>query len=646
MENFNAYHNSWDSFYRFPFGAVPAGEKVTLKIKVTSHEKVNNVLLRLYKNSSEEKVVMKEIEKRKNESLYSIEITVPENEGLVWYYFIINGGNENFYYGCPDGVFGGRGSVFAAPPGSFQITVYKRGFKTPDWFKDSVIYQIFTDRFFNGNENGEVDSIKDGCIIHRKWNECPEYSPENINRDFFGGNIEGIIKKLPYLKDLGISVIYLNPIFESPSNHKYNTGDYMKVDPMFGSNETFKELTEKAGRMGISIILDGVFSHTGDDSVYFNKYCRYPSVGAYQSKDSRYYRWYNFTDYPQKYECWWGIDTLPDVNEMEPSYQDFLLSNKNSVIKYWMGLGAAGWRLDVADELPDEFIVNLRKIVKGVNRDAVIIGEVWEDASHKMSYGKMRNYLLGNELDGVMNYPLRDGIINFLTGRIDGSKLNSILMGLYENYPLESFYSLMNILGTHDTVRVLTMLGDSPDENKLSKEDMSRFTLNEDAMSIAKKRLMMASLFEMTFPGVPCIYYGDESGMQGLKDPFNRRTYPWGSEDMELLQWYKKIISIRNRYDFLKSGTFIPAYAGEDVYAYIRSVENGHDVFERERKNGLAIVSFNRSRNMTHTIDIDISNLNVKKFYDPISGVEISAGKNIQSITLQPLTAKLLMAFI
>lgn len=646
MDIISAYHNSQDTFYRSPFGAVPAGQEVALKIKVTSDRTVNNVILRLYRNNSEEKVIMREMECRGGEHIYSANITVPENEGLVWYYFIINAGTENFYYGCPEGIFGGQGRIFTSVPGSFQITVFKRGYKTPDWFKDSVIYQIFTDRFFNGNENGEIDNIKDGCIIHKSWDEDPEYSPQNINRDFFGGNFKGVIKKLPYLKDLGISVIYFTPVFESSSNHKYNTGNYMKIDPMFGSNETFKELTEEAGKMGISIILDGVFSHTGSDSMYFNKDGKYPSIGAYQSKDSSYYKWYNFTDYPREYECWWGIDTLPNVNEMEPTFQDFILNSKNSVIKYWMSLGAAGWRLDVADELPDEFIVNLRKTVKGVNKDAVIIGEVWEDASHKVSYGKMRNYLLGRELDGVMNYPLRDSLIKFFTGMIDGRELNRVLLSLYENYPLESLYSLMNVLGTHDTERILTVLAGSPVENTMSREEMAKVSINEEAKAVARKRLMMASLFEMTFPGVPCIYYGDEAGLEGFKDPFNRRTYPWGREDNELLQWYKKIVNMRNCHDFLKTGNFFPAYSGEDVYAYIRSIDNGRDVFGRERKNGFAIIAFNRSCSLTHTLNVDISNRGVKRLYDPLSGEETPSDQNMLNITLSPLEGKILMAFI
>lgn len=622
---------------------MPTGEKIALKIKISSSESINYVILRLCKSNTEEKVIMQEIKSELGDHIFSAKITAPKNEGLIWYYFIISLGSEIYYYGCPDGTFGGEGRVFSSIPGSFQITVYKRGFKTPDWFKDSVIYQIFTDRFFNGNDNGAIDNIKDGAIIHKSWDECPEYAPEKLNRDFFGGNLKGVIKKLPYLKDLGVSVIYFNPIFESSSNHKYNTGDYMKVDPMFGDNETFRELAAEAKKMGISIILDGVFSHTGSDSIYFNREGRYPSSGAYQSKESVYYKWYNFYSYPEKYECWWGIDTLPNVDELEPSYQDFILNNKNSVIKYWMSLGNAGWRLDVADELPDEFLVNLRKTVKSVNKDAVIIGEVWEDASHKISYGKMRDYLLGNELDGVMNYPLRDGIIKFFTGRIDGNHLNSIILSLYENYPLESFYSLMNILGTHDTSRILTVLGDIMDENTLSREDMAKITLDEGSKFVAEKRLMMASLFEMTFPGVPCIYYGDEAGAEGYKDPFNRRTYPWGKEDTVLIKWYKKIIALRNKYDFLKSGQFTPIFSGEDVYAYIRSIEKGHDVFGRERQDGFAIAAFNRNCSKAHTINIQIPDRGVKKLYDPISNEDMLVNQKIEPITIPPLEGKILI---
>jgi 4-alpha-glucanotransferase len=284
-------------------------------------------------------------------------------------------------------------------------------------------------------------------------------------------------------------LVYLTPVFTAPSNHKYDTGDYMKVDPMFGSNETFTELFESAGRLEISIVLDGVFSHTGSDSIYFNKEGHYTSIGAYQSVKSQYYPWYTFFKHPDSYECWWGVDTLPNVNELEPSYQDFILLSRDSVIKHWGRLGCRGWRLDVADELPDEFLKNLRKTVKETDPEAVILGEVWEDASNKISYGKIREYLLGEELDSVINYPLRHAILKFFMGEWDSTRLNKTIMSLFENYPVSSFYSMMNILGSHDTVRIMTALGGPWPEDIPLREKEAEYALNREQRTLADKRL-------------------------------------------------------------------------------------------------------------------------------------------------------------
>ena len=295
--------------------------------------------------------------------------TVPNEPGIVWYYFIIHSGGAVSYYGNnPEGT-GGLGAAAATPPPSFQITVHFPDAATPDWFKNAVVYQIFVDRFFNGHAGGSITNCKKGSLLHPYWNDAPVYVRERetgriLAYDFFGGNLAGVMAKLPYLKNLGISAIYFNPLFEAPSNHKYDTADYKTIDPMFGSNDIFRELCEKARQMGIAIILDGVFSHTGSDSIYFNKEGNYPEPGAWQSPESPYYSWYRFKKYPDEYESWWGVDALPNVNELEPSYRDFIIHGQDSVLKHWMKLGAKGWRLDVADELPDQFIREFRQVMK------------------------------------------------------------------------------------------------------------------------------------------------------------------------------------------------------------------------------------------------------------------------------------------
>lgn len=619
------FHDSHELFFRNPFGAVPQGTSITIRLKVDTNFACGKVDLRLWKRESGEIIIEMKVESRcAGYDVYKAEIEASMDTGLMWYYFIIHCGDRIYYYGNNEESLGGEGRLYDHPSQSYQITVYKSGFKTPDWFKNSIMYQIFGDRFFNGNEDWRVVGKKYGSIVHKDWYEQPLCGHEA--NDFFGGNIKGIIKKLSYLKELGVGTIYLNPIFESPSNHRYDTGDYMKIDPMLGNENDLSNLCTEAGNSGISIILDGVFSHTGSDSLYFNKEGKYQSIGAYQSIYSSYYSWYSFNHYPEEYDCWWGIKTLPNVNEVEPSYQDFILYNDNSVIKKWMAFGIKGWRLDVADELPEEFIKRLREVVKMADPEAVIIGEVWEDASNKVSYGSMRDYLSGEELDSATNYPLREGILNFLLGRWDAEMLHRKAMSLYENYPRECFYSMMNIIGSHDTPRIKTILGESNGEE------------------IAVKRLKLASLFQMTFPGVPCIYYGDEAGLKGSGDPYNRGTYPWGNEDKYLLEWYKKITGLRNSYGVLKTGYFTSLWFKKDVYGFVRSIRQNSDAFGNEREDGFALVLLNRGMNEEYIKGIDINNWGGgSKLYNPLEKEVIEAEGGRLDVRLGPLQGIILV---
>jgi 4-alpha-glucanotransferase len=610
------YHDSHNIFYRNPFGAVETNTNIKLRLELSPCDSlddvsIKSVYIRLWKNDfKEEKIPMKKVDSYNN--IYEVDFISPNTPMILWYYFIVELSNESsYYYGNNDELLGGVGKVYDHPPASYQITVYKSGFETPSWFKDAVVYQIFVDRF-NKSKNS-MGHVKPDSIFHKDWYEDPypidKSAKENdVCNDFFGGDLLGIIEKLDYLKSLGVSAIYLNPIFKAKSNHKYDTGDYMNIDTMFGENETFKLLCDSAERLGISIILDGVFSHTGSDSIYFNKYGTYDSIGAYKSKYSPYYSWYKFKDHPNDYECWWGVKTLPNVNELDAGFMDYIIENDESVISNWMGKGAQGWRLDVVDELPDEFLKHLRKRVKSIDKDAIIIGEVWEDASNKVSYDKLKEYLLGEEIDSAMNYPLRDGLIKFLLGQIDGKYLNSIIMSLNENYPIHSFYSALNIAGTHDTARIINLLG------KNINDDLAPLTAEKEELAI--KRLKLISLFQMTFPGAPCIYYGDEAGLQGSIDPFNRRTYPWGLENKYILNWYKKVTNIRNSFDMLRTGDFIPLLYEKDVYGYVRLIKKGRDVFGESRNNGFALVLFNRSEFETLKLNINLSIWNVETLYD------------------------------
>lgn len=643
--NYTFYHNSHDSFYRFPFGAVECGQKITLRISMDrTFKAVRAVYLRLWKNSSvEEKVPMHSMDGCGGLTVYECEITAPCDVGLLWYFFIIECDDRLLYYGNNTGSMGGVGSIYEYEPPSFQVTVYKKGFKTPSWLKDSIMYQIFVDRFCKSSNYKPADSQKGNWVMHDDWYEMPNYKPdpetgEYICNDCFGGNLQGVIEKLPYLKELGIDVIYLNPIFEAQSNHKYNTGNYMKIDSMYGDEFIFRNLVSEAGRLGISIILDGVFSHTGSDSVYFNKNSRYPSIGAYQSEASPYFKWYKFTRHPEDYECWWGIKTLPNVNELEPSYLDFILG-ECGVVRHWMEFRIMGWRLDVADELPDEFIKKLRSVVKGCDGDAVVIGEVWEDASSKTSYGVLKQYLLGDELDSVMNYPLMNAIINFFTEKISAGDLYDIIMSLYENYPLHCFYSLMNILGTHDTCRIKYALAGINCSGSLSREEQALTELSPLQAQLAVRRLKMASLFLMAIPGVPVIYYGDEAGLGGCRDPFNRNTYPWGREDNDLIDWYKKICTLRHNIAALRTGTFTPVYFNEDTFGFIREISGGTDIFGEPKSDGFALVLFNRSSHIPNSIVIDLSKWGINTLSDLLnSNTKLSSSGCCFHITLPPLS--------
>lgn len=437
----------------------------------------------------------------------------------------------------------------------WQLTVTKLDYKTPNWAKQGVIYQIFADRFA---KEGDVNFAKRGRL-HADWYERPDIAEDGKDYradDFFGGNLKGIISKLDYLESLGVTLIYLSPIFKSGSNHRYDTGDYMQIDELFGTEAEFKELIDEAKRHGIRIMLDGVFNHTGSDSIYFNREGNYDSLGAYQSKESPYYDWYDFEEYPDHYNCWWGSTVVPTVNKRAKGYQELVLG-KDGVIDKWTKFGVAGWRLDVVDELPIDFTTALCSKVKSEGSDVLIVGEVWEDATTKISYDKWRPYFMGGQLDSVMNYPFKEAIIDFVTTGNRRAFVESVTR-IIENYPKESLDCLMNLIDSHDTVRALTRL--SGVETPESKQERADFRLSPEKYALAKKRLKFASELQFTLPGVPCVFYGDEAGVQGFEDPLNRGTFPWGREDKDILRHYKALGRFRrdNAEFFMGETVFIP----------------------------------------------------------------------------------------
>lgn len=536
--------NPRKSYYKNPFGAIERNTDLFLRIKVTGDRPVAFSRLFLTDDSDGSISVRNGLAvDLPDTELFEFELQI-EKPGLYFYRF------EAAY----------QDNTTESTP-VFQLTVYSSGYTTPKWLKNGVMYQIFPDRFARSKRYEPPQQNKD-YIQREDWGGMPNDKPDSKgiirNNDFFGGNLRGIIDNLEYLEDLGVTVIYLNPIFEAYSNHRYDTADYKKIDPMLGSEEDFIELCRKAEAKGIRIILDGVFNHTGSDSLYFNKEGRFPELGAYQSKESPYYSWYRFIEFPEKYEAWWGIDTLPGVNETEPSYLNYIIRSDDSVVRHWLRRGASGFRLDVADELPDEFLEALRTAVKETDPEAAVIGEVWEDASNKMAYGRRRKYFLGDQLDSVMNYPLKNAVIDFLLRRSDGPALEQTVNSIWENYPPPAFNALMNIMGTHDTRRILTVLSEN------SRDD-----------DYSRQRLFLDLLITSFMPGIPCIYYGDEIGMKGGKDPFNRSCFEPEKGDPVIRRFFRRLFAFRRKIDGLEDYGFRPRASEGGFYSFSRAGEKG-----------------------------------------------------------------------
>ena len=542
--------NSRLSWHKSPFGAVGNGTEVTLRIILPAGFYCEWAKIIVHRDDECFSYPMYYEYTQQNGEIWWRGSFIPDKPGLYFYTFLLMTGYGEIPITCYDNSTG----RIAAGGGEFQLTVYDKNFRTPDDIKGSVIYQIFPDRFcFSGNKK---DNPFPERIIRDDWGGEPRWKPDKNGRitqyDFFQGDFEGIKSRLDYLSSLGVGYIYLNPIFEAHSNHRYDTADYEKPDPLLGTEKEFSELCKEAESRGIKIILDGVFSHTGSDSIYFNKEGRYGNGGAYNSKESPYYGWYKFGEWPDEYDSWWGVDILPEIDETDESYIKYI----GGILKKWQTLGAGGWRLDVADELPDKFLDALREYVKSQDNDAIIIGEVWEDASNKISYGSRRRYLTGRQLDSVMNYPFAEVLIRFgITGTAEG--FNDKIAEVCENYPKCVVDCLMNHIGTHDTCRVLNRLGTL---DCYVSDPVHRYKggLDDEERERGIRLLKLISSMQFTLPGVPCIYYGDEAGTDGGVDPFNRGCFPYGRENEELLAHYRLLGRIRIEHPALKDGEFIP----------------------------------------------------------------------------------------
>ena len=536
-------YDSRDPRYKTPYGAVSSGTQVSFTLRPPRAECYSHASLTARFESRFNEIVVSKMSWQGHElgqDLFSTKLDTSGYVGLIWYSFRLE-------------KLDGRTQDL----GPYQLTVYDGEEDIPAWFGEGTTYQIFPDRFCR-SKIPDPEGMVGGRWVHQSWEEFPEYRPndrgEVRNRDFFGGDFQGVLEKLDYLQSLGVETLYFNPIFEAAENHRYGTADYSRVDPMLGTNEDFSRLCDEAHRRGMRVMLDGVFNHTGYVSRYFNGDGFYPETGAKQSQDSPYRSWFNFTQWPNKYDSWWGIYSLPAVNENDPGYRDFIFGSEDSVVRRWLRAGADGWRLDVADELPDDFVAGIHAAARAEKPDAVVIGEVWEDGSTKVAYGVRRKHILGGHCDGLMNYPLRSAILSFFQGG-GGESFVKGMETIRENYPPFAFYSAMNSLDTHDTPRLLTLLGAGGEYRDQTKEWRAGFTLSSRQLKKGRALLKAAALLLFCFPGSPTVYYGDEVGMQGFEDPFNRQTFPWGYEDRELLEWYRALGRLRSRHPALRKGS-------------------------------------------------------------------------------------------
>lgn len=551
-----------------PYGAVPCGTAVSYTVRPLRREGWSRCVLVTQREFSGQTA---ELElpctgQDGDRNRFSGIFSAPAEPELVWYWFRLFREDGSSILLDRSGYHGGENVQ------SWQLTVYEES-STPAWFGCGVVYQIFPDRFCR-LELPDPAGMVGSRTIHENWSNLPDWRPdaqgEVRNCDFFGGSLQGILSKLDDLADFGVTVLYLNPVFESASNHRYNTADYRAIDPMLGTEDDFHHLCQEAKRRGIRVILDGVFNHTGSQSRYFNADGFYSDTGAAQSPDSPYYHWYSFHPWPADYDAWWGIRTLPAVREDAPDYRDFIIRGQDSVVRHWLRAGASGWRLDVADELPDDFIGEIRTAMEETAPDSFLLGEVWEDATTKIAYSMRRRYLLGQELHGVMNYPFRTALIAYLLGG-DADEFRETLESLRENYPPHAFYSLMNFLSTHDTPRILTVLG--ADHVPGSKEERAVFRLSPARRQLGLKRLRLAALVLFTFPGAPTVYYGDEAGMEGWEDPFNRAGYPWGQEDSELKSFFSKLAHLRREQPALQTGQLHWRWTAGSLLVFARELD-------------------------------------------------------------------------
>jgi cyclomaltodextrinase / maltogenic alpha-amylase / neopullulanase len=623
--NLRLYHDGWSTAYRSPFGAVATGSKLVLRLRTApSVSKTWLYLVPPAGSSTRESMSRKS--KTAAGAVWSVTVTASSKPGVWGYYFGAQAGKATAWYGDAGAIAGsGPGQTYQRQGNvhPYELTVYLSTFRTPSWMRNAVIYQIFPDRFYDGNKAND-SYVKTGTVrgyitdyFHKNWSDTPQDGPP-YSSDFFGGDLQGVIDKLPYIHKLGVNVIYLNPIFLAPSDHKYDTSNYFEIDPEFGPMATFKTLVSDAAKLHMHIILDGVFNHTGSDSVYFNQYGAFKDVGAYQSRSSKYYPWYTFYSWPDNYNSFFGVSTLPTLTEI-PAVENFIFRKPRSVAQYWLKQGASGWRLDYVPGKSHSWWQAFRKSVKAADPKSALIAEIYGTQSGAL-YDPV-SWLLGNQLDGATNYRFRDGVLNFFAGgkgasepsRLNATQFMTTEMGLLSEYPRPAVMSSMNLIDSHDTERILNDL------------------------NFNKQALRLVALYQMTWLGAPTVFYGDETGITGADNNVGRATFPWSHQDTSLEAYYTRLIHMRLLHPALTAGTVTPLLStnNQRLVAYLR--ESGSEK---------VIVLLNDSGN-TETADIPVPQLQngtVLAGISPGSDGKVTVAKGKAHVTLGKLSGEVLLA--
>lgn len=693
LETEHIYFNSKDAAFKSVFGAVATGEEVTFAINTGAD--ATAVTLVVKGINARSLPMQKQGEAVDGVQKWAVSTSF-DKLGESSYYFAVSNGSSVKIYADDDGFYGEGAVTDLTNIKPYDIVVYQSGFETPDWMKNAVVYQIFPDRFFDGAEcnnfaqltaRGEVDYeyVTDWYTLPENPEQEALLSEEDYRatgafygdgewaNEIYGGDFKGIIERIDYLKALGVNVIYLNPVFSSISNHRYDACDYTKIDPILGTMGSFEELVKVAEENGMHIILDGVFNHVSDDSIYFDRYYKFlgtsEKVGAYpywayvydymaenevdqkaaeaaakeyfsakyDITDFSYTEWFAVNNTPlidndtkeavvdniglragktvYGYEGWWGYDSMPVILSTNGSEyqtgnwaQEIICNDDGtSVTQFWLSKGSDGWRLDVANEVSDETWQEFRKSVKALDSDAVIVGEIWTDATE---------YLLGDMYDSVMNYMFRNAVTSFAMGGTAAESTN-VLERLRERYPEDAFYAMMNLVGSHDTSRLLSYL-DGIGDDRSDKTVDGAFPTYEKTSALAKQRQYLVAFLQFTYAGAPTIYYGDEIGMVGADDPDDRRAFTWGKGDEGIVTWYATMAAVREQYPALRTGSVEPFAVDDNTMAYVR----------RDASDALIVLANNAQEARQVTLKPADLGITAAELTDVVSGTKYSVAED------------------